>query len=73
MGGSDMTPAAVSQALDDLDTLIAEATEARKALVGEACKRVQACLQSGIHPTQDDALIVMQFIGQRTAQNRYGQ
>lgn len=73
MGGPDMTPAVVSQALDDLDTLINEAAEARKTLVGEACKRVQACLQANIRPLEDDARIVMQFIGQRTAQNRYGQ
>lgn len=58
--------------LVELATLIAEARELRKRHVEEACVRVARCLEVGIRPVRDDALLIQQFIGQRIAQDRYG-
>lgn len=63
----------VDQQLDELDTLHREAQDNRNRLVQEAIARVRAAVVAGIVPTRDDAMLVQQFIGARTAQNRYGQ
>lgn len=61
------------QQLEELDLLHTEAAVARARLVMDAIVRVRAAIECLINPTRDDAMIVQQFIGQRTAQNRYGQ
>jgi len=61
------------QQLEELDQLHIEAAAARCRLVMDAIARVKAAIEVGISPTQDDATIVMQYIGARTAQNRWGQ
>jgi hypothetical protein len=61
------------QRLDELDTLHAEAAAARNLLVQDALARVRAAVVMGLTPIRDDAMLVQQFIGARTSQNRYGQ
>lgn len=62
-----------AQQLEELELLHTEAAVARCRLVMDAIVRVKAAVEVGIRPTADDAGIVMQFLGARTAQNRYGQ
>jgi hypothetical protein len=60
------------QQLDELDILHTEAAVVRARLVMDAIVRVRAAIECRIRPTHDDAMIVQQFIGQRTAQDRFG-
>lgn len=62
-----------AQQCEELDILHTEAAVFRNRLVMDACIRVKAAVEMRIRPTADDASIVMQFIGARTAQNRFGQ
>lgn len=62
-----------TQRLEELELLHTEAAVARARLVMDAIVRVKAAVEARIRPTQDDAMIVQQFIGARTAQNRWGQ
>lgn len=63
----------IAQQLSELDILHVEATEARNHLVQDAIVRVSRTLQYGLRPVADDVRLVQEFMGQRTAQNRYGQ
>lgn len=65
--------ALTAQQLDELDSLHVEAVEARDLLVQDAIQRVSRTLSVGLRPVADDVRLVQQFMGQRTAQNRYGQ
>lgn len=61
-----------AQQLEELDLLHTEAAVASYRLVMDAIIRVKAAVECRIRPTADDAMIVQQFIGQRTAQDRFG-
>lgn len=57
---------------NDLTALEHEATSARQQHVADACARLRACVLIGANLHPDDCDVVQRFIGNRTAQGRYG-
>lgn len=62
----------LAQQLDELDVLHTEAKARRARLTCDAIERVQRALEAGIRPLADDVRLVQEFMGSRTAQDRFG-
>jgi hypothetical protein len=63
----------LTQQLDELEQLRREAQASmRQQHVEQAIDRVYAALERRIRPLSDDVQLVQQFMGSRTAQDRYG-
>lgn len=61
------------QQLSELDVLQAEASGQRNLTVLDAIGRVRRSIEARVPVPRGAAEVVQQFIGSRTAQNRYGQ